>query len=115
MSRIVVRRHHDLGLARGRRLAEAMARRLRDDYGGSYTWEGNDLRFYRSGASGCVTVTGDDVQVRVELGFLLSPLRSRIEREIRAFCDEHLGESERAGRSQSARRVVRRGRDRKRS
>ena len=36
-------RHHDLGLARAaKRLAEAMARRLQDDYGGSYNWEGND-------------------------------------------------------------------------
>jgi len=34
MSEIVVRGHHDLGLARAKRLAETMALRLRDDYGG---------------------------------------------------------------------------------
>lgn len=92
---IVVRRHHDLGLARAKRLAEAMARRLRDDYGGSYAWQGTELHFERTGASGRVTVTKDRVEVRVELGFLLTPLHARIEREVRAFFDEHFGEEER--------------------
>lgn len=89
---ILVRRHHDLGLARAKRLAEAMARRLQNDYGGSYTWQGDELHFQRTGASGRVTVTKDSFQIRVELGFLLSALHSRIESEVRAFCDEHFGE-----------------------
>jgi putative polyhydroxyalkanoate system protein len=96
---IIVGRHHDLGVARAKRLAETIARQLQDDYGGSYTWKGNELHFQRTGASGCVTVTKDGFQVRVELGFLLTPLRSRIEREIRAFCDEHLGEDEQPDRT----------------
>jgi len=41
MSGIVVRGHHDLGLARAKRLAETMALRLRDDYGGTYAWTGD--------------------------------------------------------------------------
>jgi len=92
MSTIVVRRKHDLGLAKAKRLAESIARQLRDDYGGSFTWKGDDLRFKRPGASGSVAVTKAGFQVRVELGLLLSPLRSRIQREIVTFCDEHLGE-----------------------
>ena len=39
-----------------------------------------------------MAVTKAGFQVRVELGLLLSPLRSRIEREIVTFCDEHFGE-----------------------
>jgi putative polyhydroxyalkanoate system protein len=99
---IAVGRHHDLGLAKAKRLAETMARQLRDDYGGSYAWKGNDLHFRRPGASGSVTVTKDDFEVRVELGLLLSPLSARIKREIHAFCDEHLGEDTTPGRSRSA-------------
>jgi len=91
MATIVVRRKHDLGLAKAKRLAESVARRLRDDYGGSFAWNGNDLRFERTGATGSVAVTKAGFQVRVELGLLLSPLRARIEREIVAFCDEHFG------------------------
>jgi putative polyhydroxyalkanoate system protein len=91
MATIVVRRKHDLGLAKAKRLAESVARKLRDDYGGSFAWDGNDLRFERTGATGSVAVTKEGFQVRVELGLLLSPLRSRIEREIVAFCDEQFG------------------------
>ena len=96
---IFVRRHHDLGSAKAKRLAEAMARRLQDDYGGSYTWQGNGLHFQRAGAAGRVTVTKDSLQIRVELGLLLGALHSRIEREVRAFCDEHLGEEKPAARN----------------
>jgi len=91
MATIVVRRKHDLGLAKAKRLAESVARKLRDDYGGSFAWDGNDLRFERTGATGSVAVTKEGFQVRVELGLLLSPLRSRIEREIVAFRDEQFG------------------------
>jgi putative polyhydroxyalkanoate system protein len=92
MSTIVIRRKHDLGLAKAKRLAESVAQQLQDDYGGSFTWKGADLHFKTTGAAGSVAVTKAGFQVRVELGLLLSPLRSRIEREIVTFCDEHFGE-----------------------
>jgi putative polyhydroxyalkanoate system protein len=88
---IVVRRHHDLGLAKAKRLAGKLARKLCSELGGTYTWKGNELHFQRTGASGTVTVTKDSVQIRVELGLLLRPLRGRIDREIRAGLDAHLG------------------------
>jgi putative polyhydroxyalkanoate system protein len=109
MSTIVIQRKHALGLARARGLAETVARQLQHDYGGSYLWSGDDLHFQRTGASGSVAVTKEGFQVRVELGVLLSVLRSRIEREIVTFCDEHFGESERPGRGQPTRRPGRRG------
>ncbi|HEY7649085.1 MAG TPA: polyhydroxyalkanoic acid system family protein [Methylomirabilota bacterium] len=96
MSEIVVQRRHNLRLASAKRLAESMARKLQGQYGGSYKWEGNTLRFQRPGASGHLIVTKADVEVRVEIGLLLTPLRSRIEREILAFCDANLGQVERA-------------------
>jgi len=89
MATIVVRRQHDLGLAKAKRLAKSIAGRLREDYGGSFGWKGNVLHFKRRGASGSIAVTKDDLKVQVELGLLLRPLRSRIEREIIAFCDQH--------------------------
>jgi putative polyhydroxyalkanoate system protein len=104
MSEIVVRGRHDLGLARAKRLAETMALRLRDDYGGTYAWTGDHLQFERTGASGRITVKPDAFEVRVEIGFLLSPLRGRIEREIRAFCDEQFGVAGTPSRDQSAAR-----------
>ena len=93
MAKIVVRRQHDLGLAKAKRLVQSKAKRLKDDYGGSFGWKGNVLQFERRGASGSIAVTKDDFEVQVELGLLLRPLRSRIEREIVAFCDQHLSET----------------------
>ena len=90
MSTIVVRRRHDLGLAEAKRLAENIAKKLRNDYGGSFIWQGDDLHFQRTGASGSVAVRKGNFQVRVELGFLLSALHSQIEEEIVTFCDAHL-------------------------
>ena len=93
---IHVRRHHDMGLAAAKRLAETMARRLQADHGGTYSWKEDELVFRRPGASGRVAVTKNDVDVTVDLGLLLTPLRSRIEREVRTFLDEHLGGGERS-------------------
>jgi len=94
MTEIVVRRRHNLRLPSARRLAESMARRLRDEYGGSYSWKGDRLIFQRSGASGHLLVTKKDLEIHVTLGLLLTPLRARIEREIHAFCDERFGKPE---------------------
>jgi putative polyhydroxyalkanoate system protein len=91
MSEILVRRRHGLRLADAKRLAESMARRLRDDFGGSYEWDGDTLRFRRTGASGHIAVSREDFEIRVSLSFLLGPLHGRIEREILTFCDEHAG------------------------
>jgi len=100
---IVVRRHHRLGLQEAKRLAESIAERLRNDYGGSYAWKGNELHFERPGASGSVAVAKDDFEISIELSLLLSPLRSVIEREIRAFCDEHFGTDAPPGRGSNSR------------
>jgi putative polyhydroxyalkanoate system protein len=110
MPTIFVRRHHDLGLAKAKGLAQSIARRLKADYGGSFSWKGDVLHFDRTGASGAVAVTDKDFQVRVELGFLLSPLRSRIEREIITFCDERFAEGDRAAGAQPTRTARRRRR-----
>ena len=115
MSTIVVRRTHDLGLAKAKRLAESIAKQLRADYGGSFTWQGDDLHFQRTGASGSVAVGRDDFQVRVELGLLLSVLRSRIEQEIVTFCDAHFGAAARTAPSEPAPRAARRRKERQSS
>src|SRR5215510_12600434 len=114
MAAIVVRRHHALGLAKAKDLAQSIARRLQDDFGGSFGWHGDVLHFERTGASGSVAVSKEGFEVQVQLGFLLSPLRWRIEQGIVDFCDEHFAGNG-AGRDQPARRAARRRRDTKSS
>jgi putative polyhydroxyalkanoate system protein len=96
MSEIVVQRHHNLRLAGAKRLAEKMARQLQKQYGGAYQWRGDTLHFQRTGASGHVVVGKADFEIRLQIGLLLTPLRSLIEREILAFCDANFGQVERA-------------------
>src|SRR5215510_4711256 len=112
---IAVARRHTLGLARAKRLAESMARRLQDEYGGAYAWEADELHFERTGVSGRVAVTKDRVSIRIELAFLLKPLQSTIEHEVRTFCDEHFGEGPLAERSQATRSRGKTGKKSRRS
>jgi putative polyhydroxyalkanoate system protein len=91
MSQIVVRRPHSLPLPEARALAESLARRLREDFGGAYTWAGDTLSFRRPGVTGEVAVRPDRFELTVDIGLLLLPFHARIEREIQTFCDEQLG------------------------
>ena len=88
---IVVRREHALPLAEARWVLQGFARRLQRQYGGAVVWNGNTLHFRRLGASGRVKVGEDCVEVVVEIGPILRPVSSRIEREIRSGLEEHLG------------------------
>ena len=106
MRPIIIQRHHSLGLAGARHLLETTAERLREEHGGAFQWNGDTLRFQRTGASGHVAVTNDRVEVHVDLGLLLLPLRARIAREIDAFFDEQLGAAVTPDRGQPARRAA---------
>jgi putative polyhydroxyalkanoate system protein len=107
MSQIAVRRPHQLPLDQARALAERLAGRLRNDFGGSYAWDGDTLCFRRTAASGRVTVLRDRFELTVELGLLLRPFQGRIEREIETFCDAELGPAD-GPRAQPARPTARR-------
>jgi putative polyhydroxyalkanoate system protein len=92
VSTIVAQRPHRLDQATARNLATSLIRRLRAEFGGSYTWAGNTLRYRRPGVSGRVEVTPAALEVRIEIGLVLTPLDTSLEREIQRFFDEHLGE-----------------------
>jgi hypothetical protein len=77
MSKIVVHRRHGLRLAKAKRLAASTAAPTRG--------------------------TKDGFEIRVEIGLLLTPLRSRIEREIDTFCDQHFGQAGSGGGDQPVR------------
>lgn len=91
MSDILVRRGHGLSLKRAKEAAEIIATRLQEQFDLAYEWDGDILRFKRSGVSGHLAVSKRDVEINVRLGFLLLPLRAHIEREIHAYCDEQFG------------------------
>ncbi|MFO1363211.1 MAG: polyhydroxyalkanoic acid system family protein [Burkholderiales bacterium] len=91
MSEITVRRDHSLPLAAARAAAEKVAARLKKDFDLDYAWKRHVLHFARAGVDGELHVTDHDVRLEARLGFLLSFLQPRIEREIDAQFERHFG------------------------
>jgi putative polyhydroxyalkanoate system protein len=89
MPRIDIRRPHQLSIAEARAVVDKVAARMREKFGMDGKWQGDSLEFSRSGASGSIHVGEHAIQVVVELGMMLSPLRGMIEQEIRHKLDEH--------------------------
>jgi putative polyhydroxyalkanoate system protein len=88
MSEIIVTKAHHLTAKKARIAAEQVAADLKSQFGLDYAWEDSDvLAFRRPGLSGQLTLARKHVTVHVRLGWLLSPLRSTLEREIHDFFD----------------------------
>ena len=83
----IVRRHsldHDHAIEVANRLARTMAK----EYHLRSEWNGDTLHCHRAGVHGEVTVRPTEIRVHLQLGFLLRPLKGRIEREIEDQLDE---------------------------
>jgi putative polyhydroxyalkanoate system protein len=89
MPRINIRRPHRLSTAEAHSVVDQVAARMQEKFGMQGAWQGDVLAFSRSGASGTIAVEPEVIEVTVELGMMLSPLRGMIEQEIRRKLDEH--------------------------
>ncbi|WP_166263451.1 polyhydroxyalkanoic acid system family protein [Marinobacter caseinilyticus] len=92
MSAIDVRRTHSLDHEHAREAAESLAQDLSREFDVNYQWEGDVMRFKRSGVKGHLTVSPGDIRVYLELGMLLRPFKSRIEKEIHSQLDGLTGQ-----------------------
>ena len=88
MSDIKIRRTHALPVAKARKSAEKMAKRLQKEFDLDYEWDGDVLVFERSGVNGELTVAPKHVEMEVKLGFLLRMMRPTIERHINENLDQ---------------------------
>ena len=89
MPSIDIRRPHQLSIAEARAVVDQVASRMQEKFGMSGQWQGDTLGFSRPGVNGSIAVEGDAIQVRAQLGMLLTPLKGMIEQEIRRKLDEH--------------------------
>lgn len=89
MSDIVIRRKHGKTPAAARSAAERMADELKQEFNLDYDWQGDTLRFTRPGVSGELALDGEEVALRIRLGFLLTAVKPAIEREVHRFFDEN--------------------------
>lgn len=94
MAKIDIRRPHALTLAQAKKQANVMAEHLKQEFDLVSTWDKDKLRFTRAGVDGVMNISGDDVHVLAELGFLVSFLKPKIESRLHAHFDDIFGPPE---------------------
>ncbi len=87
MSVIEIQRHHTLDHEHAVATADKLAQTLASRFDVHYTWDGDTLHFSRTGARGTLTVEPSQIHIRMELGFLLRPMKGKIERSIHDHLD----------------------------
>lgn len=90
MASIDIERAHSMEMSDARAVIDDFAESLRERYGVKNQWQGDVLQFAGSGVSGAITVSANAVHVTARLGLLLSPLRGKIEQDIRTKLEKHL-------------------------
>ena len=88
MSVIDIHRAHSLDKEHAREAAETLAKDLSKQFDVNYQWEGDLLKFKRSGVKGQLDISENDLHIRLELGLMLRPFKSRIEQEINSQLDQ---------------------------
>lgn len=88
MSAIDIHRAHSMDKQHAREAAETLAQDLSSRFDMNYAWEGDVMKFKRSGVKGQLTINNNDLHVHLELGLLLSPMRGRIAQEIESQLDQ---------------------------
>ena len=93
MATISIARKHALTHKKAKDVAEKIARDLRKRFELDYAWEGDHIVFERPGVSGRMLIGEDKIRLDASLGWLLTPLKPAIEREIVAQLDKLVGKA----------------------
>ena len=91
MAVISIAKKHALSHKKAKNVADKIAKDLKKRFELDYAWDGNVLRFERTGIDGELHVTTREVRLEAKLGFLLAFLKPRIEAEVEAQLDKVLG------------------------
>ena len=92
MSRIHLRRAHDLTPKAARQRVDRMAAELGKRFDAECEWEGDVLAIRHPNVNGKVTVGKDEIQVEATLGFLLAMFRDRVDEELVRILDAQFPE-----------------------
>lgn len=84
MPDITLVENHTLSMNEARAVAQKVADQMAADYEMTYAWEGAVLAFRRSGFSGTLALTEGQVQLDIDLGFMLKGFRTKIEQQVGA-------------------------------
>jgi putative polyhydroxyalkanoate system protein len=89
MATIELKRDHTLGMKKARAAAQRVADEMEREFGMTSEWDGDVLRFERTGVHGELVVGRNHVELHAKLGFLLSAFKGRIEETIHRNFDEY--------------------------
>ncbi len=93
MSRIHLRRSHDLTAKAARKRVERMAAALSERFDAECTWKGDVLSIEHPNVNGKVVVGKDEIVVEAKLGFLLAMFRDRVDGELVRILDAEFPEA----------------------
>ena len=82
MALIHIKRNHGLSREEARGKIDEIATRLADEFKVKHAWDGDVLRFKRTGATGAIVLGDKVVDVKVKLGMVLVPMKGKIEKAI---------------------------------
>jgi putative polyhydroxyalkanoate system protein len=91
MADIEIHRPHDKSPEEARKIVEQVERQLKTKFDLETQWEGNTMRFKRTGLSGEMQIGASEVAVIASLGLMLKPMKGMITTEINKFFDAKLG------------------------
>ena len=93
MSQIHIRRKHALGHRQARKTVEKLAKKISSEYNAKYHWKEDKLIYKSTGVNGKLHVSNDEVEIKVNPGIMLRPLKTKIENGIVAPLDALLSDS----------------------
>lgn len=82
MADISIIQKHSLTQPAARAAAQRVADKLASDYGLACRWDGDVLRFERSGVEGVLALEQSQAALRIKLGFMMSAFSSAIEQKV---------------------------------
>jgi putative polyhydroxyalkanoate system protein len=88
MSRIRLRRPHDLSAKAARQRVDRMAEALGRKFDAECAWQGDVLSIEHPNVSGTVTVGRKEIVLDAKLGFFLAMFRERVDAEIAGILDK---------------------------
>ena len=82
MSAIRIVQEHNLSPEQARDAAQQVAQRIATEYGLACKWDGDVLRFERSGVEGALTLEDQRAAMRIRLGFFMGAFAPAIEAKV---------------------------------
>lgn len=91
MADISIVQEHRLSAESARAAAQKVADKLARDYDLACAWDGDVLKFARSGVEGALTLQAQKAEMVIRLGFLMSAFSATIEAKVAANMKQVFG------------------------